>query len=119
MEMSNLPADILAELRDAIQAESLGNDGKARVCARRAVGKAFALTKYFGRSGRPVSATESLKIILDLDETSLAARDAARRLSTSVTEAKNSQISTKTVDDALIIIRELLADRRSALPGGG
>ncbi len=67
-----LPTEIESELRQAQAALAEGNDGKARVCARRAVGKAFSLSKYSGSDvcRSALSATESLKVIIELAEKS-------------------------------------------------
>ena len=56
MEQRNPPQEIESELRQAREALADGNDGKARVCARRAVGKAFASSKYSFGINRVVSA---------------------------------------------------------------
>jgi hypothetical protein len=82
-----------------------GNAGKARVCARRAVGKAFQLSRYSKEIGRLVSANGSLKIIAGMAQLPVEVRKAAERLSASVLE---EGISQKPVEDALVIIVQLL-----------
>ncbi|MGO9481080.1 MAG: hypothetical protein ACLP05_04775 [Candidatus Kryptoniota bacterium] len=105
MELTKIPEDIRIELMQAQAALSDGNDGKARVCARRAVGKAFQLSKYSKEIGRSVSSTESLKLIAAAAHVPGEVRDAAERLSVNVLE---KGISRKPLDDALAIIAELL-----------
>ncbi len=107
---AGLPAEIQFELDSAAAAQKEGNHGKARVCARRAVGKAFVMTEYYTQLIRPVSANESLKLISDNNGLAPDVRDAARRLSTSVAEAETAQVSKEPVMDALVIIRALLRE---------
>ncbi len=64
-----LPTEIESELRQAQAALAEGNDGKARACARRAVGKAFSLSKYSGSDvcRSALSATEfAVNVMLKL-----------------------------------------------------
>ncbi|MFZ1081602.1 MAG: hypothetical protein WAO19_06730 [Candidatus Kryptoniota bacterium] len=105
MEPTAIPEDIRSELAQAQAALADGNAGKARVCARRAVGKAFQLSKYSREFERPLSAIESLKLAAAMVQLTIEARNAAERLLTSVLE---EGISHKPVDDALLIIAELL-----------
>lgn len=106
MAQKDLPEEIENELRQAQAAVTEGNDGKARVCARRAVGKAFLLSGFSKGVERSVSAIESLKLIAALEELPAEIRDAARRLSVSV--AENLPLSEKPVDDATLIVGVLL-----------
>src|SRR5512142_1558542 len=52
--MGNWQSEIQAEFEKAAQARARGNEGQARVCARRAAG--IAIREYLSRGGiRPVS----------------------------------------------------------------
>ncbi|HUI31130.1 MAG TPA: hypothetical protein VLX91_13040 [Candidatus Acidoferrales bacterium] len=113
MELTDLPEEIQGELRLAQDAMNLGNEGKARVCARRSVGKAFQAFGHAkglrpGSSGmRVLDANETLKLISVTEEFPAGVREAARRLSASVLE---KEISKRPVDDALLIIEELFSN---------
>jgi len=100
-----LPREVQTEIGSAQDALKDGNDGKARVCARRAVGKAFNLSIYSRKMERPIGANEILKLIAVDEKFSNDTRKAARRLSANVTEQELSQRPT---EDALLIIQELL-----------
>ncbi len=104
----DLPGEIASELEQARKAEAEGNDGKARVCARRAVGRAFMLSNYSAGFPPSFSATQSLKAVIELKDLPEAVRGAATRLSTSVAENSGLSISMKPVEDAVIIIHQLL-----------
>lgn len=101
-----LPEGIQSELSSAHEALNEGNEGKARVCARRAVGNAFRKSKYWKENERPLSANTVLKLIASSDKISVETRNAARRLSAGVLE---EDISRRPIDDALLIIEELLS----------
>lgn len=101
-----LPEEIQSEITSAQKALEDGNDGKARVCARRAVGKAFQFSNPSKEIQRSINANEVLKLIAVNEKFSEKANKAARRLSASVIEA---EISLKPVEDALLIIKELLS----------
>jgi ABC-type lipopolysaccharide export system ATPase subunit len=102
-ETMEMQEDIANELRQAQLALSEGNIGKARVCARRAVGIAYRLSKHSGLN--QISANECLKRIVNISEFPLEVRNAARRLAASVREGT---VSDKPVEDALTIIKELI-----------
>ncbi len=100
-----LPEEIQSEIDSAQNAIKDGNEGKARVCARRAVGTAFRLSNCTKETTRSISANEILKFISTNEKFSIEVRSASRRLSASVNEA---DISFRPVEDALLIIAELL-----------
>jgi len=104
-----LPDEIQTEMDAARGALESNNTGKARVCARRAVGKAFAKSKYCKEYERIVNANEIVKLIADDKRFSIKVRDAARRLSTRVTE---EGISERPFDDAAAIIEALLFENQ-------
>jgi hypothetical protein len=95
------------ELRRAEEAERIGNHGRARTCARRAVGLAISelmksglLTDYendFMRQVRRLANDEAMNQEL---------RDAAKRLSARIAEDFSAQ-STKPIEDAKIILHHL------------
>ena len=100
-----LPEKIQSEITSARKALDDGNEGKARVCARRAVGNAFRFSNHTKGNDILISANEILKLIATNENFSEEARKAARRLSANVNEA---DISLQPVEDALLIIEELL-----------
>ncbi len=104
----DLPGEIASELEQAQKAEAEGNDGKARVCARRAVGRAFMLSTYSTGFPPSFSATQSLKAVIELNDVPEAVRAAATRLSTGVAGNKGLSISVNPVEDAVVIINQLL-----------
>ena len=97
------------ELATVRHAEVIGNDGMARVCARRAAGVAISLwLQTNSRSGWGVNAMNQLRS-LALDETMpQEIRDAAKRLTTKITEQFTSAFSTDSIEDAKIIINFLM-----------
>ncbi len=105
-----LPVAIEAELELARIAAEDGNEGKARVCARRAVGKAFSLSPLGKREvNSSLSTIQCLGIISKEDGISEEARISALRLMKSVTENRGASASRTPVEDALLIINALLA----------
>jgi len=65
MESVNPQAQIDAEFKHAEQARSRGNEGQARVCARRAVG--IAAREYFAPARRVDSNAERLRFASSAD----------------------------------------------------
>jgi len=102
------PADrttIEAELRQAQVALGQGNDGKARVCARRASGA--ALRAWFRAGGAAAGPADALSLLkLAAADTGLPGelRQAAARLSTAVTDRDRLAFSDDPVGDAGIIV---------------
>lgn len=103
----DLPREIETELEQARRAREEGNDGKARVCARRAVGKAFMSSQYSGEINRSLSATQCLRMISENEGMPAPVREAAVRLSTGVAERTGAPVSTQPLEDALVIIARL------------
>ena len=100
--------NIEKELAAAREALAVGNDGKARVCARRAAGQ--ALTWYLSTHPKPAWGTDALtqlKHLRDDSEFSQSSRDAALRLTTKVSDQFTYQFSTDPLEDANIIIRTI------------
>lgn len=108
MKFGEIPEDISEELGRGERALAEGNDGMARVCARRAVGKAFVISEGSNPPRGAISATEALRIIGESGRFKPATREAARRLVTSVTETKNLPFSVHPIEDARLIISDLL-----------
>ena len=105
-----LPAEIEAELSLAREAEKEGNHGKARVCARRAVGKAYTLSRSPSVPAPAFSTTQILKIISADVTLSEAIRVSAERLAASVAVDRGAFVSTQPVQDALLIISALIKE---------
>lgn len=103
-----LPVEVEAELSRAREAEKDGNNGRARVCARRAVGKAFAMSNYPKHQAPALSTTQILNI-LSADETlAEEIRAAAERLAASVAVDHGESVSVYPLQDALTIISGIL-----------
>ncbi len=106
--MTLSPADTEAieiELVRARDALSVGNDGKARVCARRASGVALrAWYRMVERPNTPPAAQSLLNIACGDLTLPGELREAAVRLTTSITERDNAPFSSDPVRDAATII---------------
>ncbi len=100
-----LPKEILSELESANAAINGANMGKARVCARRAVGAAYLLSITSPVAKQSLSAIQILRIIGELEKLPDEVKSAAKRLSASVSMG---EISSDPIGDAQIIIGELL-----------
>lgn len=93
------------ELGRGRAALSEGNDGKARVCARRASG--VALRAWYKATGRPDAppAAQSLLNIARVDPALPGElREAAVRLTTSINDRENLPFSSDPLGDAAAII---------------
>lgn len=105
------PSRIAQELSAAKQAWNDGNEGKARVCARRAV--AVAAEFWSARRGDPPGqgdAMAQLRRIQQYVTFPLPVRQAAERLITAVTRRHDTPFTTDPVSDASLIISHLAAD---------
>ncbi len=97
------------EFATARQAAATGNDGMARVCARRAAGAAIAFWLQFNE--RPGWRVDAMSRILHLEaDTSFPqdVREAALRLTARLTNEFTSPFSSDPVEDSKVIIRHLL-----------
>ena len=105
----NQPELIEQELATSEQALKVGNEGKARVCARRAVGLADEvwLAKQSNRPFRGDALAHLRRIQQDLS-LPLSIREAAVRLSTAVTQKDSAPFATDPIGDARIIIAYLI-----------
>jgi hypothetical protein len=98
------PALIEEELAAAEEALKIGNEGKARVCARRAV--ALADDVWLGKqSGQPFRGDAMAHLRRIQQDLSLppTVREAAERLSTTVTRKDSAPFTTDPIGDARII----------------
>jgi hypothetical protein len=121
--------EIGTELRRAADAIAIGNDGKARVCARRAAGVALrAWHRARGNAGAPADAQSLLKAVSPESGLPAEAVDAAGRLSASVAAAGSagagavaagSRATTDPIADARIIIAAVEASPGNADPHAG
>lgn len=90
------------------QALSVGNDGMARVCARRAAGVAITFwLRESGRTGWGVDAMSQLRHLLNEPSFPPEVQTAATRLAAKVTPQSTSP-STDPLNDSRIIIGHLL-----------
>lgn len=105
MEQSDL---IERELAAAEAAWKAGNEGKARVCARRAVAIATEawLARWPDRHWRG-DAMEHLRQIQHDESFPLPIRQAAERLTTAVTQRDSAPFTTDPISDARQIIAHL------------
>ncbi|MEO8357763.1 MAG: hypothetical protein ABI621_17800 [Chloroflexota bacterium] len=107
--MSNWQTEIDAELEKASQARQRGNEGQARVCARRAAG--IAIREYLARRGvRPPSASAYDLLNLIKDDTHLPSslKVIADHLTMRVTEEFKLPLQVDLVADAKDFCDELL-----------
>lgn len=105
-----MSARIEQELAAGEAAWKDANEGKARVCARRAV--ALASEAWLARFPVPPwrgDAMEHLRQIQQADSLPLAIRQAAERLSTTVTRRDAAPFTTDPIGDARIIVEYLTA----------
>jgi len=93
------------ELATAEQALKIGNQGKARVCARRAVGLADDV--WLAKHSVPPIRGDALAHLRRIQQDSSLpshVREAAERLFTAVTQKASAPFSTDPIGDARIII---------------
>lgn len=97
------------EIRMAEQARSSGNEGMARVCARRAAG--HALGEYFKRRGEQdlgPSAINRLNHFINTPGISLENKQRAYHLTLRVTENHQLPVDTDLIAETKALIRDLL-----------
>ena len=86
------------------------NEGKARVCARRAVALAAeALLERFPRPGGHGDAMHHLRQIQQEESFPLSIRQAAERLSTKITQRDAAPFTSNPIADAKLIIAYLIS----------
>ncbi len=99
------------ELRKAAEGLQSGNDGLARVCARRAV--SIAMHQWVNQQDKATSqgdAIHQLRTIQKHPTFPLPIKEAAQRLLTKVTEQQQLPITTDPITDARIILDHLKSD---------
>jgi hypothetical protein len=97
------------ELQMAAEARARGNEGQARVCARRAAG--VAVREYFlrrGISSHVSSAFDLLRALLDIPELPDEARRAAEYLTLRVNEEFKLPVNADLVEEARTLCKSLL-----------
>ncbi len=102
------PEQIVQELAKASKGLEEGNDGLARVCARRAV--ALAGQHRFEQQILPAwqgDAMQQLRQIREETRFPLSVREASQRLMTKITEQSTSPMTTDPITDAQIILEHL------------
>lgn len=101
--------NINVELTRAKKALEEGNIGMVRVCARRACGISISFwLQHNLHSGYGESAMNQLKSIQNDESVPAKIKDAARRLSTYVSDQTTLPISDNPVGDAELIIKHFL-----------
>jgi hypothetical protein len=107
--LSDLEAVLISELKDAFRSRQIGNEGRARVCARRAAG--WAIGWYVETNGLGVShgnALEHLKWLSDYASIPESLRQAAIRLSTTIETDRSLPFDEDPLEDAREIIHAML-----------
>ena len=107
--MTNWKKTFERELQMAAEARERGNEGQARVCARRAAG--VVIREYFlrrGVSSRTASAFDLLQSLLDIPGISEEARRAAGYLILRVNEEFNLSVKADLVEEARALSKSLL-----------
>jgi hypothetical protein len=99
------------EIQMALEVRALGNEGQARVRARRAAG--IVVREYFKNRGLPVrssSAYDLLKELLGIPNLSGNARQAAEYLTVRVTEEFKLPVVVDLVHEARVLAESLFPD---------
>jgi HEPN domain-containing protein len=107
--MKDPRSEIQAEFERAAWARSRGNEGQARVCARRAAG--IAAREYFARQGRNIrtpSAYDLLNTLAEEESISGELRQSARNLTLRVNEEFKLPVNVDLVAEARKFCDELL-----------
>jgi HEPN domain-containing protein len=110
--MNNWEAEIQAEFKKATQARERGNEGQARVCARRAAG--IAIREYLSQRGiRPPSSSayDLLNLIKDDPLLPLHLQSIADHLTVRVTEEFKLPVNVDLVAEAKEFCDGLLKNR--------
>ena len=122
MDKARVAFMVASELAMARAARQKGNEGMARVCARRAAGWAAAW-HLARRTGRPfgVNAYDTLLLLARWQGAPPDLRAAARRLTTRITLDHRLPFDEDPLQDAEAIVRALLPEGLRPLPteGGG
>jgi len=109
MTKEEVQVQIEHEFAVAQEARAIGNDGKVRVCARRASGCAIRYwLQDHPRSKYGRDALNQLRAVIRDQGISQEVRSAARRLSARITDQFISQYTTDPIEDSKIIISHFL-----------
>lgn len=111
--MTDWKSALQREFEMAEAARLRGNEGQARVCARRAAG--IALREYFSRRGvfaRSQSAYRLLQEFARLEDVAPDLREFAARLTLRVTEEFNLPLDADLIQDARTLCQWLLPDNQ-------
>ena len=103
------PVPITRELVGAAAAWKSGNDGKARVCARRAV--ALADEAWLAQQASPSWSGDAMAHLRRIQQDMsfpLSVRQAAERLTTTVTKKQTAPFTTDPIGDANAVIAFLI-----------
>lgn len=120
MDADRVARMVARELEMAREARRKGNEGMARVCARRAAGWA-ASWHLADKTGRPfgVNAYDTLLLLARWPEAPKDLRAAARRLTTRITPDHRLPFDEDPLEDAEAIVRALLPEGLRPLPTQG
>ena len=102
---------ITTEMDQAQRARSEGNEGRARVCARRAAG--IAVREYFSRNGRRVSGSSAYELLNSLEKSpdiSPELKQLASHLTLRVSEDFTLPADIALVEESRQLCRALLPD---------
>ena len=105
---------IESELELAISSREMGNEGKARVCARRAAG--IAIKEYFLRCGVPIkgsSAYDLINKLMEMPDTSSQVRELCSHLTARVSEDFTLPVDADLINDARQLCQAILPDWQS------
>jgi HEPN domain-containing protein len=109
--MTDWKARLELEFERAADARVRGNEGQARVCARRAAG--IAIREYYARRGQSVrtpSAYDLLQVLVDEPYLSPDLKQAAAYLTLRVTEEFKLPIDVDLIEEARKLSEGLLAE---------
>jgi len=108
-DLLTLKRTIRRELEDADQARIEGNEGRARVCARRAAGWAVSFTRSLNEEREiEANAYEMLQWLAQQADTTDDVRSAATRLTARVSLDHTLPFPEDPLDDARMIVEALL-----------
>lgn len=111
--MSDWKAQQELEFERAADARARGNEGQARVCARRAAG--IAIREYYARRGhliRTPSAYDLLQLLTEEPDVALELKQAAAYLTLRVTEEFKLPIDVDLLDEARKLCDGLLTETK-------
>ncbi|NIM93971.1 MAG: hypothetical protein GTO18_09705 [Anaerolineales bacterium] len=112
MEIEKIQGSIDAEMADALESRSSGNEGRARVCARRAAGLAIGYYReQCGETQLTDNALHLLSWFVDLQEIPEELRQASQRLTVHVTPSHQLPHTEDPLEDARTIIEAILSGK--------